>query len=314
MAASLPCPRCGYQNEPGWTFCTNCGGALSAAAPSSATGTAPGPSPLGYPAAPAPPVTYPYVYGPAPWQVEWARQVDRTKTGLLLLLVGSLLSWIPFGIGLLGSLLILIGAILVILGRRAFGDAHRRNVVLSIVLFVIGIAVAVVGAIFAVLIAFSPIITSGTEAQIAAALRDGFRNAMTIAIVGSLISGLASVFFTYALQKREGRILLWGAYAATVGVSIATLLLLLPVFDVLATELAREIVSQGSSDPSRIAAVFSGAGVGPSLLNVIPAVLFAGAAYLAWSRINRREIPVAPGVASGPTGPQPPMYPPPRTP
>lgn len=279
-----------------------------------------GPSPApgaAYPSTPGYAAPYAYAYGPPTWQLEWSKQVDRTKTGLLLLLVGSLLSWAPV-VGFIGSLLIFIGAILIILGRKAFGRSHARNVILSIVLFVLGILVAIVGAFIAILAAFSPVILSGTEAEIAAALRGGFTNAVIVAAAGSLVSGLAGVFFTYALQKVEGRILLWAAYGATVALGVVTLILLLPAVTVLADELAREIITQGSADPTRIAAAFSGAGTNLTLLNVIPSLLFAGAAYLAWSRVNRREIPAAPAPAPAwapPTpGTPPPTPPSPPTP
>lgn len=78
-----------------------------------------------------------YGYGVPPWEYERKKQIDRTKTGILLLLIGTLIGWLLI-IGVIGSLLILIGAILVILGRRAFGPSHSRNVILSIVLFFVG--------------------------------------------------------------------------------------------------------------------------------------------------------------------------------
>ncbi|HYY48795.1 MAG TPA: hypothetical protein VFA17_08970 [Thermoplasmata archaeon] len=83
-----------------------------------------------------------YSYG----DPERQKQINRTRTGVLLLLIGSLLSWIPF-VGLLGGLMTLIGAILVILGRKAFGATHARNVVWSIVLFFLAIIIVAVGAI-----------------------------------------------------------------------------------------------------------------------------------------------------------------------
>src|SRR5256885_13761663 len=97
-------------------FCVNCGSALSA-------GTGAGAAP----AAPMYPGAMPGL--PSAWDAERRKQIGRTKTGVLLLLVGTLISWLPIPIGALGALLILIGAILVILGRKAFGAAHSRNVI-----------------------------------------------------------------------------------------------------------------------------------------------------------------------------------------
>src|SRR3989442_2080632 len=136
LAASNVCPKCGFMNQAGWTFCANCGSpaAMAGGMPPAGGTLAPPPA---YPAYPG------YGYGASPWEAERQKQINRTKTGLLLLLIGGLISWIPF-IGLLGSLLLLIGAILVIIGRKAFGSTHARNVVLAIVLFFVGIIICVI--------------------------------------------------------------------------------------------------------------------------------------------------------------------------
>src|SRR5207244_12114094 len=56
----------------------------------------------------------------SPMEAERHTQIGRTKTGLLLLLIGTLIRWIPYFLaGLLGGLLLLIGAILVILDRKS---------------------------------------------------------------------------------------------------------------------------------------------------------------------------------------------------
>src|SRR2546426_7874767 len=118
-------------------FCTNCGSPLSAgtAPPSSAPPMYPAPGPYGG--------AMPGL--PSAWDAERRKQIDRTKTGLLLLLIGGLISWIPI-IGVFGALLLLIGAILVILRRKAFGSTHARNVVIAIVLYFVGVLVWIIAA------------------------------------------------------------------------------------------------------------------------------------------------------------------------
>src|SRR2546422_5214584 len=102
-------------------FCTNCGSPLSAGAPPSS-----GAPPM-YPA--------PGAYGgampglPSAWDAERRKQVDRTKTGLLLLLIGGLISWVPI-VGILGGLLSLIRAVLVILRRQTFRPPPAPDVVI----------------------------------------------------------------------------------------------------------------------------------------------------------------------------------------
>lgn len=306
MASPNVCPKCGYPNQAGWTYCTNCGNPLAPSAAAPAAGPSPVPPAYGavppYPAYPVPPGYPPYTYGPPPWEADRQRQIERTKWGVLVLLFGALISWVPI-VGALGTVLTLIGAILVIIGRKAFGDVHRRNVVISIVAFFVGLGVAVVGAIVVVFAAVGAVGTSTTEAQLAASLRDAFTNVLIVAAIAAVITGLASIFFTYALQKREGRIVLFAAYGASLGVQAAILAVTLPLIPGIADDIARQVVTTGTVDSTRIANALSGASAGIGLLNAIPAMLYALANYLAWSRINKREIPAPPTPPSMPAGP-----------
>src|SRR2546429_2519256 len=99
-------------------FCTNCGSPLSAGTP------APSGAPPMYPA--------PGAYGgampglPSAWDVGRRKQIDRTKTGLLLLLIGGLISWISI-IWLFGGVLFLVGAILLIPWGKALGSTPALN-------------------------------------------------------------------------------------------------------------------------------------------------------------------------------------------
>ena len=258
--------------------------------------------------APAPGAYSPpgFAYGPPPWEAERRKQIDRTKTGVLLLLIGTLILWIPL-IGAIGGLLLLIGAILVILGRKAFGPAHARNVMISLGIFIVGIIASVVlGLVFILTLstALAQLSGSATPEQIAAAVQSAFNTFLLGAIVVAAISGIASVLFTYALQNPTGRILLWAGYGANLAVSIA-------VFVVIGAALSAALAlatSGGSFDETPILAVqvqITTLG----LLSAIPAVLFAGANYIAWSRISRGEIPAGSGGPPGMPGAMPPMPP-----
>src|SRR5438309_8520088 len=171
-------------------FCVNCGSALSAGA---------GP---GVPAAPMYPGAMPGL--PSAWDAERRKQIDRTKTGVLLILVGTLIGWLPF-IGIIGFILVFVGAILVILGRKAFGASHSRNVILSIVLVILGIIITVVAGIVLVFATVSSIIPGSTPTP--AAITSTFNNFLIILVIGTVVTGRASVFFTYAIQNQTGRVL-----------------------------------------------------------------------------------------------------------
>lgn len=272
-------------------FCSNCGASLTAG-PSGA----PAASGTGYPAAYATPPAYGSAYGG-----ERTKQIDRTKTGLLLLLIGTLISWVPF-VGGIGGLIVLIGAILVILGRKAFGAVHARNVVISIVLFFVGIIILFVGGLVLGL-SLATGFLGGTPSQ--ASIEAAFNNALILLIAGSIVAGLGNVFFSYALQTQTGRMLLWAGYAASVVIQIA-------VFVVIRGTIAALLAAMfpgGTYDPAAAAvavASFQAQVSGLGLLSAIPSLLFAGAYYLAWTRVNKGEIPASTPPPMSMTPPMPP--------
>jgi len=257
---------------------------------------------------PTPPPAYPaypgYGYGASPWEAERQKQVGRTKTGLLLLLIGGLISWLPFGIGILGSLLLLIGAIFVILGRKAFGAGHSRNVVLAIVLFFVGVIGAIILVVGLAASLFAASAGSSDPATVANAFANAFNSFLIGVIVVSAISGIASVLFTYALQQQIGKILLWAGYVANVAIAIAVYAIISPLI----ASAVSQAISGGTYNPVPLENVRSQE-TALGILSLIPSILFAAAAYLAWSRVNRGEIPapsVPPGMPPGmPTMPPP---------
>lgn len=292
LAAPNVCPKCGFSNQPGYQFCTNCGSPI-AAGPMPAGAPPPMAPPMGPPGAPVP-----YGYYAAPLEYERRKQIDRTKTGILLLLIGTLIGWIPV-VSFISWILLFVGAILVILGRKAFGAAHSRNVMLSLLLWifgVVGIVVLTIVFVFSILGAF---ITPSVDAVV---------NAMNGYLIGviviSAIAGLSSVLFTYALQEQVGKILLWVGYGASIGVTVVTFFLLRGFLDA--------AIASGVFDEI----AFSAQQNSLALLNAIPSIAFAAADYLAWSRINRGEIPAAPTPPGmpGPAPVAPPGMPPPPPP
>ncbi len=267
-------------------FCANCGSALSAGAG-------------GAPAAGAPmyPPAMPGL--PSAWEADRRNQIGRTKTGVLLLLVGTLIGWLPF-IGIVGSILVLVGAILVILGRKAFGATHSRNVVLSIVLFILGIIIVAVATVILIAATVASFIPGNPPSQ--AAITSAFTNFLIILVVGAIVGGLASVFFTFAIQNKTGRMLLLGGYVASIALQIAIFVLVSQAIG----SFVAAMFPGGTYDPAAAAAAsatFSARVQSLSYLSVIPALLYAGAYYLVWNRINKGEIPAS--TTAPPMGPAP---------
>lgn len=260
----------------------------------------PGPpaAPAGY--APAYPAAPGYGYYAPPYEYERTKQIDRTKTGVLLLLIGTLLSWIPFGVAIIGYILIFVGAILVILGRKAFGATHSRNVVISIVLFILGVIVAFAVAVIVALSNLPSIVTPGGGMSQPAVLQAAMSAGLAGGIAVALVIGIAEILFIYGLQVQTGRLLLWAAYGANLALSIAIYVVISPLVPGIQTSVNYDAVS--------------GQQATLELLRVIPVALFVAADYLAWSRINRGEIPEHPGGPTGPTAMAPPASFPPAAP
>lgn len=290
MSASLACPRCGAANKVDARFCTVCGNPLtSIIQPSPAPGPTIG-APFGSPF-PSPQASY-SDYTTVMADHDRTQGISRTKTGLLLLIIGLLVGPIPF-VGVIGSILDLIGAILVIIGRRPFGPEHSRNTIWSVIIYVVGIAVVIIGSFAFTLSVVSASINgsaNGTFNQnaIGQALASSFNVLLIAAAIGGAIIGIANVLFTYAIQNRDGRIILWSAYVAGLAVSVITILVISPLI----TSAFQQAVSGGRYNPAPISALqFQESVVG--LLGYIPALLYALALYSVVSRINRREIPAS---------------------
>jgi hypothetical protein len=130
---------------------------------------------------------------------------------------------------------------------------------------------------------------------------------MAILLPGLVIlMGLWAVgilIFTYALQERIGRILLWGGFGLNLVSQAAPLLLL--------REGLEPLLEAGfSGNPGSPTLLFE---LGPgilalSALGMVATIVNAAAVYLAWSRIKRGEIPsphapIAPGLAPTPLPP-----------
>jgi MFS family permease len=263
------------------------------------------------PIGPSPSTTPPpwYAYSPpASYNLERSTQIDRTKTGLLLLIIGALLVPVPY-ITYIGSILVLIGAILVILGRKAFGPSHSRNAIWSIIVYVVGIAIIAIGAIaFLLELGIARIETRNgtiTSPQLSQALTSSFQTLLVAAAVGGAVIGIAQVLFTYAIQNRNGRIILWAGYASSLAIGISEAVIIgQSVSDAVA-----QSIGAGTYDPTPLQNLQNQlSAIG--LLGLIPAALYAGALYLVWTRIGRGELPpTTPPVSPIPTPPS--MTPPP---
>jgi len=226
-------------------------------------------------------------------------------------MIGTLLGPVPL-ITFIGGILSLIGAILVILGRKAFGPEHSRNAIWSIIIYIVGFVIIIIG-----VIAFAFAIISATIASrsgnmtdltvIAQALTSSFDGLLIAGIVGGAVSSIAYVLFTYQLQNRNGRIILWAAYASSIAIGIINAI----IVSALLSDAVQRSIAGGIFNPDPLRALQNQLQA-LGLLGFIPAALYATALYLVWSRIGRGELPAPTPAPPSPTF-SPPPPPPPTT-
>ncbi len=202
--------------------------------------------------------------------------------GLLLTLVGIVIGVIPF-IGIIGVILAIIGVILIILGRHAFGGRHSTFVRASIALWFVGFIGGIV-LLASVPSAIRSALSNPDPASITHAVSGVFNGIFIGAIMISIIAGLDNVFLTYQLQARKGRLLLWAGY-------VGTLLVGITIFVVVSQEVPAAITQTLASHDSAPLLQLQSDIRGLGLLNIFPALIFATAYYMAWSRIENGDIP-----------------------
>lgn len=280
MVGYVQCLKCQTPSMDDSRFCYKCGEPLAGAA-----ATAPPPSAM---------VTTTYVrptsgptlgfgFGsgtpPPAMSYETRRSVDRTRTGVALLAAGVILALFPI-IGIIGSLLSLAGAILVILGRKAFGAKHARNVVIAVALFVGGL----VGSFFlgaATLVSMFDTASSSLES----ALTNALNTILVGAIVIGMVTGLASVLFLWELLNRTGRILILASYVVGIGLSVA-------IWAFIMGQIGPALAGASASPPNLAPLLNLDLQItNLRYLGFLPALLSAAAAYVAWSRIESGQIP-----------------------
>src|SRR3989442_13510 len=141
--------------------------------------------------------------------IEREKGIRRTRTGLQILAVGTLFAWIP-DIGGYGILILLVGAVLIVLSRTAFGPRHSRNAVLSVILSLSGFLAGILVA-FTVGLIESAGLSSSSWADL---FRIAFATSHASTITVTAVAGFAAILITFALQDRRGQILLMIAYVA----------------------------------------------------------------------------------------------------
>jgi len=118
-------------------------------------------------------------------------------------------------LGGLGGLFSLIGALLILVGGKEYGEQHRKFVMYALMVFIIVVVIEIIFTVTTVMTvytwALSGISTSTTTLSV-----NAFQTFMTLSIVNSLITGILTglmwIFALYHLENKKGRAVLIAAF------------------------------------------------------------------------------------------------------
>jgi len=173
---------------------------------------------------------------------------NNTKFGLYLILIGVIISFISSiilvplffllnnvsfsGISYLlfpssiissvGGILVLIGAIFVIIGRKDYGEKHSKYVIYSIIIFITGFALTVIFSSLIAFFSFSSIMTNGTT--------NLFGYFGVITMIASILFGISYVLFLHELLDKKGKIILYALFVIIIVSGVLTSFFITGVF------------------------------------------------------------------------------------
>ena len=242
---------------------------------------------------PLPPVA---VYEVRTWHPSASSKAqDRTLSGLLAMVIGFGLAWIPY-VGSIGSLFVLIGLFLVGLGRWGFGRAHRDKVLVGGFLILVALIGSVILAIWFVFALLGDVSSSSASvAAIGSQLQSDLSTFFVAGAILTVFTCLGQVVLVYELSDQQTRYLLWTALFAAIAIQVLVAMILLPQIDT--------VIAQATSgttfDPTPIQNLESTSSAWQALA-VVPDLLFSYGYYRA--RERAKELSPRPAVLPPPPG------------
>jgi hypothetical protein len=151
---------------------------------------------------------------------------NNTKNGLLCIIIGMILSIISsiilffsegtLDIGIFSGLITLIGLIFMAIGRKEFGEKHRKFIVYAFIIFIINIIIVVIFVIIIVAALFSSLESSSSISSVdLSPVKNVFLMAPILAITG----GIFNILLVHELEDHKGKNLLYLAFIVTLIIS-----------------------------------------------------------------------------------------------
>ncbi|MCI4354599.1 MAG: hypothetical protein L3K06_04465, partial [Thermoplasmata archaeon] len=239
------------------------------------------PPPPGWTGAPSP-MAGPYSGDPFVDQEIWQAR-DRTRTGLLLLTVGIGISWIPY-IGGIGGLLVLVGILLLFLGRHGFTERHRASVVLGGALLLVALVGSLVVGLWVAGSILGAATPGATPQDVANAAVTALQNAAIAAVVLGAMSGVGRLLLVWELADKANRWLLLAGMVLALLLGVLILGYELPLF----SQALQQATAGGSYDRGPIDALSAEVQV-IGVLQVIPSAISAFAYYRIWQSLDAQD-------------------------
>jgi len=234
----------------------------------------------------------------------------KTKKGLLFLIIGAIITMVYslfssitsfitqdanvtviMGflsiISFIGAVLVLVGAIVFLTGRKEFGEKHQSNVMKAVMIFCINIVIAVVLTVIISFMAYSAVSDIASAAEVGSSMgilaEPLSYFIVIIAIISAILGGLMYYFALKELEDERGKNILFAAIIASIAISIIT--------SFYVAGMLGEVFGSISTDPSSYSSLALTQNVGIiSILGVIPNLLFIYALYIPYNRIKNGEL------------------------
>jgi MFS family permease len=255
---------------------------------------------------------------------------NKTEMGLLLLIFGMILGIIStlgsaatgdFGgasvssgsiisavVGIFSFILLLVGWILLVVGRKEFGEEHSKLVIYSMVVLIVGMIIVIIGTIISTMAGISDSMetTNGELTIDYVEMARGMKSAVVISQIGGIVVTIAAILLVYHLENDLGKKVLYLALIASIAVAIVSMIYMPGELDDLAEEL------KGLPEEDREEGFYEGLsdlGVYQSL-GLISSILLTIGYYIPYNRIKKGELkPVMPPTPPYGAAPYPAQYP-----
>jgi hypothetical protein len=198
-------------------------------------------------------------------------------------------------VSFIGVILVFIGVILFLMGRKEFGERHQKNVKNAILFFVMTIcALSVVVIVAIALMMYSLMTNIGSPDGTASFATPSLLMVSIILIIGTVLGGLIYYFALIELETKTGKTILIAGIVASVVISIVTAFYL--------TDMLGELfgtLSTNTSEYSYLPYAQNSGKIG--LFGIIPNLLYLYAIYIPYRRIRDGEL--VPDMSTADQGP-----------